>query len=124
MLQCAPYIKNICDNINSHLWAEEEITSEQSPFQKKDSKVSLTDVKGFKVTTVESDVKGSYQIGFWITRVSFVVFIEASQYLLVLDPLVGNCLSNREYQAHVSNCISVYHWLSMRKLLNQNKYEC
>ena len=63
MLQCAPYIKNICDNINSHLWAEEEITSEESPFQKKDSKVSLTNVKGFKVTTVEPDVKGAYQIG-------------------------------------------------------------
>ena len=59
MLQCAPYIKSICQNNNNHLWADEENmqsdqNQQQSLSQKKDSEIRITYVKGYEVMAVDS----------------------------------------------------------------------
>ena len=52
MLPCAPYVKNMCQNINNHLFIEEEASGDKSPHEspeKKDSIEQINDVKSFEV---------------------------------------------------------------------------
>ena len=57
MLQCGPYIKDICQTINTHLINDEVASGDQSPSQspekKKDSMVQINDVKSFEVKLLE-----------------------------------------------------------------------
>ena len=63
MLQCAPYIKNVCHQINNHLWSEGDVSGDQSPqpspTKLKDSEVRMTDVKGFKVKVFEPQMNNT-----------------------------------------------------------------
>ena len=63
MLKCAPYIKNVCHQINNHLWSDGDVLGDQSPQQspvkKKDSEVKISDVKGFEVKVFAPQVKNT-----------------------------------------------------------------
>ena len=62
MLQCAPYITNVCETINNHLWTDEVLddqSPQKSPAKKMDSEVRITDVKGFKVNVLQPQVKNT-----------------------------------------------------------------
>ena len=58
MLQCAPYIKDMCKTINNQLSTEntnsQNSSPQPSPEKKKDSVVHITDVKSFEVKVLES----------------------------------------------------------------------
>ena len=58
MLKCAPYIKNLCHHINSHVQSDGDVSSNQIPFHSlakvRESEVKISDLKGFKVELIES----------------------------------------------------------------------
>ena len=66
MLQCAPYIKNVCEKLNNKIWTEqveEEESPHQSSIRKKESEVRLTDVKQFEVNIFQpQENKGSISL--------------------------------------------------------------
>ena len=63
MFECAPYITNMCKSIDNHLYAEEDVSGDQSEHQKStkkmESEVQISDVKGYEVNIFKPAVRNT-----------------------------------------------------------------